>query len=373
MKKRIMFYLVLAVLFIFAGNSFAVEEEFFDLESLKGLSLEEIYERIDIQGVEGSSNTFYGVLKGSVHAGKYNSFFGGAAGYLNETGQDNTFVGYGAGMFNTTGNYNSYFGDGAGAFNETGSSNVFIGRSAGSTETGSNKLYIANSSTTSPLIYGDFDSNLLRVNGTIESTLYKSQGQYPGFWLDETGAGHKGANFVLDENWIQVQRRAQNFGAYEASPIFINIGAPGSSFHVNTSGYVGFGLAPSYPLHMVSGAYCSTGGVWTNASSRKYKTDIKQLTAEKALDALTQLRPVEFAYKVDKEEKHIGFIAEDVPALVASKDRKGTSSMDVVAVLTKVVQEQQTTISKLSKEMAELKKELRLKRTPTLARVELID
>ena len=126
-------------------------------------------------------------------------------------------------------------------------------------------------------------------------------------------------------------------------------------------GNVGIGTkSPSQPLQMGSGAYCSTGGVWTNASSRKYKTDIKQLTTEKALDTLTQLRPVEFAYKVDKEEKHIGFIAEDVPALVASKDRKGMSSMDVVAVLTKVVQEQQKTVQEQRLIIAELSKRLTL-------------
>lgn len=43
----------------------------------------------------------------------------------------------------------------------------------------------------------------------------------------------------------------------------------------------------------------------------EYKTAVKQLTAEKAMDTLTQLKQVEFAYKVDSEEKHIGFIAED--------------------------------------------------------------
>lgn len=40
----------------------------------------------------------------------------------------------------------------------------------------------------------------------------------------------------------------------------------------------------------------------------------------------------------------MGFIAEDVPELVATKDRKGMSPMDVVAVLTKVVKEQQEAI-----------------------------
>ena len=133
--------------------------------------------------------------------------------------------------------------------------------------------------------------------------------------------------------------------------------------------YVGIRTtSPSHPLHMGSGAYVSTGGVWTNASSREYKTDVKQLSAEKAMDALTQLKPVEFAYKADSQEKHVGFIAEDAPDIVATKDRKGMSPMDVVAVLTKVVQEQQEllreqrkisqeqekTIGELSEKVAEL-------------------
>lgn len=63
-----------------------------------------------------------------------------------------------------------------------------------------------------------------------------------------------------------------------------------------------------------------------------------------------------FRYKNNKEEEYLGFIAEDVPDLVASKDRKGMSPMDVVAVLTKVAQEQQKTISELQRRIAELEK-----------------
>jgi len=137
-------------------------------------------------------------------------------------------------------------------------------------------------------------------------------------------------------------------------------------------GKVGIGTSsPSYPLQMGSGAYVSTGGVWTNASSREYKTDIKKLSTQKAIDTLKQLDPVEFAYKADSQEKHVGFIAEDAPELVATNDRKGMSSMDVVAVLTKVVQEQQRivqeqqrTITELSKQMAQLQTEARLQKTP---------
>lgn len=127
-------------------------------------------------------------------------------------------------------------------------------------------------------------------------------------------------------------------------------------------GNVGIGTTtPAYPLQMKSGAYCSSGGVWTNASSREYKKDIKDLTSDEAIETLNGLHPVKFVYNADSDERHVGFIAEDVPDLVATKDKKGTSPMDVVAILTKVVQEQQNTIAELSRKMGELEKELKAK------------
>ena len=92
-------------------------------------------------------------------------------------------------------------------------------------------------------------------------------------------------------------------------------------------------------LTMLSGATCTAGGVWTNASSRELKENVEGLSAEEAKEALAELAPVKYTYKADKAERHVGFIAEDVPALVASKDRKTVSPMDVVGVLTKVVQD----------------------------------
>jgi len=70
------------------------------------------------------------------------------------------------------------------------------------------------------------------------------------------------------------------------------------------------------------------------------------LDTQEALVALASLDPVKFNYKGDASQKHIGFIAEDVPELVATKDRKGLSPMDIVAVLTKVVQQQKETVEK---------------------------
>jgi hypothetical protein len=109
-------------------------------------------------------------------------------------------------------------------------------------------------------------------------------------------------------------------------------------------------------LHMSSGARCTGAGVWTDASSREYKENIQDLTAQEAMDTLEGLNPVKYNYKKEQKEKHVGFIAEDVPELVASQDRKTMSPMDVVAILTKVVKEQQKTISELQKRIEELEK-----------------
>jgi len=92
---------------------------------------------------------------------------------------------------------------------------------------------------------------------------------------------------------------------------------------------------------MASGAHVTAGGVWTDASSRTYKENIADISADKALEALSQLNPVTFNYKSEQDETYAGFIAEDVPEITAMNDRKGLSPMDIVAVLTKVVQEQQ--------------------------------
>ena len=49
----------------------------------------------------------------------------------------------------------------------TGSGNIFLGYKAGYNETGSNKLYIENSDATTPLIFGDFAADSIRINGSV--------------------------------------------------------------------------------------------------------------------------------------------------------------------------------------------------------------
>jgi hypothetical protein len=106
------------------------------------------------------------------------------------------------------------------------------------------------------------------------------------------------------------------------------------------TGNIGIGTdSPTHLLHLAGGAY-SDGFQWYPSSSREYKENIKDLTTEEAVEALDGLNPVKYNYKTDSGNRHVGFIANDVPDLVATEDRKGLSPLDIVAVLTKVVQEQ---------------------------------
>ena len=134
------------------------------------------------ENTSGSRNTFVGFFAGSENVtGDNNSYFGQFAG-MNNTGDRNTMVGYWAGGDNTSGEYNTFMGWRAGRGTGTnsynvylgyragelanGSSNVFIGHEAGTSKVGSNLLIIGNSSS-SQLIYGEFDNNIVNINGNL--------------------------------------------------------------------------------------------------------------------------------------------------------------------------------------------------------------
>ena len=121
------------------------------------------------------SNTFVGLnagqanTVGAVNIGQYNTFVGSESGYSNTEGYFNTGEGYQALYANTTGGCNIAVGSGALYANTAGWYNCAIGYQAGYNETGSNKLYIANSNTATPLIYGDFSANELTINGALQA------------------------------------------------------------------------------------------------------------------------------------------------------------------------------------------------------------
>ena len=122
-----------------------------------------------IQFFNNSDNTFIGEMSGgAISTGSANTFLGDEAGKINTTGSGNTFAGRSAGASHGTGNNNTYLGARTGLFKASGSGNVFIGNDAGSYATGDNKLYIDNSDTNSPLIYGEFDNDLVQMNADLD-------------------------------------------------------------------------------------------------------------------------------------------------------------------------------------------------------------
>jgi hypothetical protein len=126
---------------------------------------------------------------------------------------------------------------------------------------------------------------------------------------------------------------------------------------IDNEGFIGLGatINPTSPIHhQATGAILSAAGAWQNGSSREIKQDIETLGSDEARATLVALAPIKYASKLVPAERHVGFVAEDVPDLVASPDRKTLSPMDIVAVLTRVMQDQQKTVEAQEKLIAEL-------------------
>ena len=157
-------------------------------------------------------------------------------------------------------------------------------------------------------------------------------------------------------NWLLQSTNDFNSGSADRF-VFYNNGA-NEVLSLQQDRKVGFGGVSSvnaaYAIEHANGAHLTTGGVWTNASSRSLKDNIIELTSDEAADTLEGLNPVTYSYKVQPEETYVGFIAEEVPDTVAQNDRKSLSSMDIVAVLTKVVKDQQATIKTLNERLEKL-------------------
>jgi hypothetical protein len=319
----------------------------------------------------GDYNTFIGHLAGNYNTiGSANTYIGSEAGYFNTT-SPNTFIGYKAGYDCTSGNYNTYIGYGTGAYSFSGCYNIFLGYSAGYNESGSHKLYIENSNSSSPLIYGEFNNDIVCINGKLG---VGSSNYTPAHEVDVDG--YVKTKYFMQRSVAPQMRWYETDGPdpsdffkmnYHASAlefIWYDASSATTYFPIKMEGDGYVGINNTNPSHMLdvgtSGAYCN-GGAWVDGSSIEFKENVRNLSVEDAQITLDGLNPVIYNYKQDKEEEYLGFIAEEVPELVAMKDRKGLSAMDVVSILTKVVQDLKNKID----EQNEMNKDL-LKRIESL-------
>jgi hypothetical protein len=114
-------------------------------------------------------------------------------------------------------------------------------------------------------------------------------------------------------------------------------------------------------------------GTLSLASSRMLKKNVENFNYHEAKEILHALAPIKFCFIADITNKtQIGFIAEDVPDVLATADRKGISPMSMIGVLVQVVKEHQKSIGLLEKTVESIEsklKSVRGRRTPKSSRV----
>ncbi len=107
-------------------------------------------------------------------------------------------------------------------------------------------------------------------------------------------------------------------------------------------------VAGNAEIHGAISADDFTTGTFRQLSSRSLKDQINPLSSQISNQLLQNLNPVSYVYRADTQQKlHFGFIAEDVPDSLAAPDRHAIHPFDIVAVLTKAVQDQQLVIASL--------------------------
>ena len=165
---------------------------------------------------------------------------------------------------------------------------MFIGYQAGYNETSSNKLYIDNSSTADPLIYGNFATNEAAIMGELgvgtknpatRIHTYSSsnagditiQDSYPFLFLKTTGTGNKGL-IMKSSTGTTV---AEIFHGSDLLRLHYGTDFVGG-ININSSNYMGLGTAaPTAKLHVVNSASPTSSGVVYSESTHTGNIDKK--------------------------------------------------------------------------------------------------
>jgi hypothetical protein len=320
----------------------------------------------------GICNTYIGGTAGRNNIdGTYNSFMGYRAGFTMTTGSYNTFLGQRAGESKTGGDRNTFLGSNAGSGNSAGSDNVFLGYQAGSLSGAvSNKLYIANTSTNTPLIYGDFStnnvglgtnapgSNRLKVinnaSGIAGATGYFENSNSTGIGLAAFATSTDAAFYAEQKNststTANIAKFASQYGGWSEKVIFRSTGSVLMPYLGSSSGT---------SLQVTSG-----GEIVKLSSSRRYKKDIAPLSVD--MKKFLSLQPVSFKWNeksASENKADNGLIAEEVekidPALAVYNDKgeiEGVDYQKINIMLLKVVQDQEKKIEELEKRLEAVEK-----------------
>lgn len=222
---------------------------------------------------DGNGNAMVGNRAGrQLQQGSFNTFMGMEAGTNLSFGEGNTFMGRQAGRVLSGGSHNTLLGHEAGESLESGSGNVLIGRAAGEDLINeSNRLFIDNNgrNADNALIYGEFDNEVLRINGSLGVDKRPSF----GLKLDVLGDAKVGAaaEAIGPSEYLAINGQsgtwflnAVNANSRGGSDFYLspNGGLPDGVFHVKPNGHVGMGTTnPQADLHVVHGNEAGMDGL----------------------------------------------------------------------------------------------------------------
>jgi len=94
-------------------------------------------------------------------------------------------------------------------------------------------------------------------------------------------------------------------------------------------------------INTVTGAYLSTGGVWTNNSDRSRKTDLKPIDGAEILAGISKLDITEWRYLGENNNvRHIGPMAQDFhEQFQLGYDEKSITTIDASGVALAAIKE----------------------------------
>ncbi len=360
----------------------------------------------------GSVNTFVGLNAGNfTMTGFVNTVSGNNALARNTTGSYNTASGAYALTFNTTGDSNTAIGAWALSSNTTGLENTGIGSNVlGANTTGSSNTasgaYALDSNTTGydntasgrDALYSNTTGNANTASG--RGALYSNTTGnantakgYGALALTTTGSQNTAVGYVsLYGNTTGFQNTALgDYAGYRSGASSGYSGGAITFVPLTTGSYNTFlGRGTGATAAGISNctavgidAYCdandqvrlgnifvgSIGGKvgWSALSDARAKRDIRDLSV--GLDFVLGLRPVEYRLKVGNGRTDMGFLAQDVEALLgrgynvvtAGGDPDRTLSLrytDLIAPLVKAIQEQQALLDGRSARIDELDRRL---------------
>ncbi|RZV55692.1 MAG: tail fiber domain-containing protein, partial [Flavobacteriaceae bacterium] len=264
--------------------------------------------------------------------GNNNTAIGTLALRANTTGNINTIVGSAAG-FNVEGDGNVIIGVGRTlSGTRTISNSVFIGKYAGNPETNSDRLYIENSESATPLIYGEFDNDVLGFNADVGiNTQSPSASLHVNHQNGSSTEGFVISNVIDADEW----RMYMQWNSNTLSMFFNNTNV---------------------------GNFDDVSGTYSAVSDRRLKKNIEPLGT--VLEKVNQLEVVDYNFIHQQEsKKYTGLIAQEVEVLfpnlvVPPNEESENYTMDYSAfgvIAIKAIQEQQEEIDHLKKELEQLR------------------